>query len=91
MWCIAVIAWNTFRENLRDKILYTVLFFAVLLISASVLLGSLTILELLKLSDVEGLFGLVQMPISPKTKKDPDRRFRQSEPSKRPLGCDCIV
>ncbi len=58
MWCIAVIAWNTFRENLRDKILYTVLFFAVVLISASVLLGSLTILEHHKIVTDMGLAAI---------------------------------
>ena len=45
MWSVAVIAVNTFRENLRDKILYNLLFFAVLLIGASVLLADLTIME----------------------------------------------
>jgi len=45
MWTIAVIALNTFRENLRDKILYNLLLFAVFLIGASTVLTKLTILE----------------------------------------------
>ncbi|MEK6618546.1 MAG: ABC transporter permease, partial [Nitrospirota bacterium] len=45
MWCVVVIAWNTFRENVRDKILYNLLFFALLLIGVSVLLADLTIME----------------------------------------------
>ena len=42
---VSVIAFNTLRENLRDKILYNLLFFALLLIGASVVLGDLTIAE----------------------------------------------
>ncbi|TKB76780.1 MAG: ABC transporter permease, partial [Nitrospira sp.] len=42
---VAVIAINTFRENLRDKILYNLLLFAVLLIGASMVLGDLAIME----------------------------------------------
>lgn len=42
---VAVIALNTFRENLRDKILYNLLFFALLLMGGSVLLADLTIME----------------------------------------------
>ncbi len=45
MWAISVIALNTFRENLRDKILYNLVFFAVMLIGLSVLLADLTIME----------------------------------------------
>ena len=45
MWNIGVIALNTFRENLRDKILYNLLLFAVLLIGGSAVLGKLTIME----------------------------------------------
>lgn len=45
MRAIAVIALNTFRENVRDKIFYNLLFFAVLLIGGSVLLADLTIME----------------------------------------------
>ena len=45
MWSVVVIALNTFRENLRDKILYNLVFFALLLIGASTLLADLTIME----------------------------------------------
>jgi ABC-type transport system involved in multi-copper enzyme maturation permease subunit len=45
MWPVVVIAWNMFRENLRDRILYNLLLFAVLLMGASTLLADLTILE----------------------------------------------
>ena len=37
------IAMNTFRENLRDKLLYNLLFFALLMIGSSVLLSTLTL------------------------------------------------
>ena len=40
---IAAIALNTFREAVRDRILYTILVFAVLLIGASVVLATLSI------------------------------------------------
>jgi Cu-processing system permease protein len=36
------IALNVFRESVRDKVLYNLVFFAILLIAASVLLGQLT-------------------------------------------------
>lgn len=45
MQSIVVVAGNTFRETMRDKILYNLVFFAILLIGASVLLGTLTIGE----------------------------------------------
>lgn len=38
-WRIAV---NVFRESVRDKVLYNLVFFAILLIAASLLLGQLT-------------------------------------------------
>lgn len=40
---IFVIAINTFKEAIRDKILYNLLFFALLLISVSLLLATLTV------------------------------------------------
>jgi len=40
---IAAIALNTFREAVRDRILYTILVFALLLIGASVILATLSI------------------------------------------------
>jgi Cu-processing system permease protein len=45
MRSILIIALNTFRENLRDKILYNLLLFALGLIGASILLADLTIME----------------------------------------------
>lgn len=45
MWSIGVIAFNTFRENLRDKILYNLLFFSVFLIGGAIALGDLSIME----------------------------------------------
>lgn len=45
MAAIGVIALNTFRESLRDKILYNLLLFAGMLIGLSVLLADLTIME----------------------------------------------
>src|SRR5215216_1827898 len=42
LWTIAR---NTFRENLRDKILYNLLFFAVFLIGISIVLADLSIME----------------------------------------------
>jgi ABC-type transport system involved in multi-copper enzyme maturation permease subunit len=58
MHAIGVIARNTFREYLRDKILYNLLFFAVLLIGGSVLLGSLTIAEQEKIVTDMGLAAI---------------------------------
>ncbi len=42
LWAIA---FNTFRENIRDRILYNLLVFAVLMIGLSVVLGKLSIAE----------------------------------------------
>lgn len=42
---IAAIAINTFKEAIRDKILYNLLFFALLMIGASLLLATLTVGE----------------------------------------------
>jgi Cu-processing system permease protein len=58
MWCIAVIAQNTFRESLRDKILYNLLLFALLLIGASVLLADLSIAEHSKVITDMGLAAI---------------------------------
>jgi ABC-type transport system involved in multi-copper enzyme maturation permease subunit len=55
---IVVIALNTFRENLRDKILYNLLLFAVLLMGASVLLADLTIMEHHKIVTDMGLASI---------------------------------
>ncbi|MGQ0810790.1 MAG: ABC transporter permease [Nitrospiraceae bacterium] len=58
MWHIGVIAANTFKENLRDKILYNLLFFALLLIGASVVLASLTFTEQHKIVTDMGLAAI---------------------------------
>ena len=58
MYCIGVIALNTFRENLRDKISYNLLLFAALLIAASLLLGSLSVGEQAKIVTDMGLASI---------------------------------
>ncbi len=58
MWPVIVIASNTFRENLRDKILYNLLLFAGLLMGASMLLADLTILEHYKIMTDMGLAAI---------------------------------
>ena len=58
MWCISVIAVNTFREYLRDKILYNVLFFALLLIGGAVILADLSIMEQQKIVTDIGLAAI---------------------------------
>ncbi len=58
MHCIGVIALNTFRENLRDKILYNLLLFSALLIAASMLLGTLTVAEQEKIVTDMGLAAI---------------------------------
>jgi ABC-type transport system involved in multi-copper enzyme maturation permease subunit len=42
MRVVGLIAVNVFRESVRDKVLYNLVFFAILLIGASLLLGQLT-------------------------------------------------
>lgn len=61
---VRAIALNTFREAVRDKILYTLVFFAVLMIGGSVLVADLTIGEYGKIIRDLGLaaislFGLM--------------------------------
>lgn len=58
MWNLGIIAFNTFRENLRDRILYNLLFFAILMIGASVLLADLTIMEHRKIVADMGLAAI---------------------------------
>lgn len=53
-----VIALNTFRENLRDRILYNLLLFSILLIGASVILADLTIAEHMKIVTDLGLAAI---------------------------------
>lgn len=55
---IVVIALNTFKENLRDKILYNLVFFALLLIGSAVLLSNLTMGEQTKIIKDIGLASI---------------------------------
>ena len=55
---VATIAMNTFRESLRDRILYNLLFFALLLMGFSVLLGDFTIAEQKKIVTDLGLAAI---------------------------------
>ncbi len=58
MRSLLVVAQNTFRETVRDKILYNLVFFALLLIGASVLLGTLTIGEQARIINDVGLAAI---------------------------------
>jgi Cu-processing system permease protein len=58
MQLLMVVAGNTFRETIRDKILYNLVLFAVLLIGASVLLGTLTIGEQARIVNDLGLAAI---------------------------------
>jgi ABC-type transport system involved in multi-copper enzyme maturation permease subunit len=40
---IGVVAWNTFREAVRDRVLYNLVFFALLMMGAAVLIGQISI------------------------------------------------
>jgi ABC-type transport system involved in multi-copper enzyme maturation permease subunit len=53
---IASIAFNTFREAVRDRVLYNLIFFAVLIVGAALLLGQISI-------DIERLF-LINMGLT---------------------------
>ena len=55
---VGVIALNTFRETLRDKILYNLAFFGLLLIGSSILLSSLTMGEQAKIIQDLGLASI---------------------------------
>jgi Cu-processing system permease protein len=39
----AVVAWNTFREAVRDRVLYNLVFFALLMIAAAILVGEISL------------------------------------------------
>ena len=52
---ITAIALNTFRESIRDRIFYSLLFFAVILLAFSMVLGTLTIAEPVKVIKDFGL------------------------------------
>lgn len=55
---IVAIAWNTFREAVRNKILYSLLFFAVLIIVSALAIGALTLHEEVRTIRDIGLFGI---------------------------------
>lgn len=40
---VAVVAWNTFREAVRDRVLYNLVFFALLMIAAAILVGQISV------------------------------------------------
>lgn len=58
MQSVITVAKNTFRETIRDKILYNLVFFALLLIGSSVLLGTLTIGEQARIVNDLGLAAI---------------------------------
>ena len=58
MKAIAVIGFNTFREIIRDRILYVLVLFALLLIGLSILLGNLSFAEQVRISVDLGLMGM---------------------------------
>jgi ABC-type transport system involved in multi-copper enzyme maturation permease subunit len=55
---IQAIAWNTFREAVRNKILYSLLFFALLIILSALAVGNLTLHEEVRMTRDIGLFGI---------------------------------
>lgn len=55
VWAIAR---NTFREAVRNKILYSLLFFAILLILSALALGQLSLHQELRMTRDVGLFGI---------------------------------
>jgi len=55
---IIAIAHNTFREAVRNKILYSLLFFAIVLIISALALGELTLGEQVRLTRDLGLYGI---------------------------------
>lgn len=55
---VFAIAANTFREAVRNKILYSLLFFAMLIIVSAVALGKLTLHEEVRVTRDIGLFGI---------------------------------
>jgi ABC-type transport system involved in multi-copper enzyme maturation permease subunit len=40
---VTVVAWNTFREAVRDRVLYNLVFFALVMIAAAILVGQISI------------------------------------------------
>src|ERR1700740_1597557 len=40
---VGIVAWNTFREAVRDRVLYNLVFFALLMMAAAILVGQISI------------------------------------------------
>ena len=40
---VGEVAWNTFREAVRDRVLYNLVFFALLMIAAAILVGQISV------------------------------------------------
>ncbi len=55
---VLAITWNTFREAVRNKVLYSLLFFAVLIIASALVIGRLTLHEEVRTIRDVGLFGI---------------------------------
>lgn len=55
---ITVIARNTFKENIRDKVLYNLVFFGLLMIGSAILLSTLSMGEQTKIIKDLGLAGI---------------------------------
>lgn len=55
---ITVIALNTFKENIRDKVLYNLVFFGLIMIGSAILLGTLSMGEQAKIIMDLGLAGI---------------------------------
>jgi ABC-type transport system involved in multi-copper enzyme maturation permease subunit len=43
MTAVSIVAWNTFREAVRDRVLYNLVFFAFLMMAAAILVGQISI------------------------------------------------
>lgn len=58
MFTVALVAKNTFRESVRDRVLYNLIFFALLMIGSSLLIGQLAIGDLPKVITDIGLSAM---------------------------------
>ena len=55
---VALVARNTFRESVRDRVLYNLIFFALLMIGSSLLVGQLAIGNIAKVITDIGLSSM---------------------------------
>ena len=93
----AAIAVNVFRESVRDKVLYNLVLFAVLLIGASFLIGQLTAGQDVKIikdlglaaTSVFGLFIAVFIGIGLVSKEVERRSIYACSPSRSPATSWC--